>query len=177
MACKSAIHELLGRSTHTFMTPQRQVPPERKTLYYIGMAVTVIGFLTFISVFVSNALHFGDFSNFEERGRSMAVRAVAGFILMIGGSLLRWIGRIGMAGSGIKLDPEEARRDVEPWARMTGGVVKDAMDEAGIKMGSSATEENLPFDERLRRLQKLRQDGLVSEQEFEATKKKILENV
>ena len=68
---------------------------------------------------------------------------------MIGGSLLRWIGRMGMAGSGIKLNPEEARRDVEPWARMTGGVVKDAMDEAGIKMGSSATGENLPFDERL----------------------------
>jgi hypothetical protein len=51
------------------------------------------------------------------------------------------------------------------------------MDEAGIEMGSSATGENLPFDERLRRLQKLRQDGLISDQEFEATKKKILENV
>jgi hypothetical protein len=140
-------------------------------LYYVGMAVTVIGFLTFFSTFISSAMHFGG----EEQGRSMAIRAIIGMFMVVGGSFLTLIGRMGVAGSGIKLDPEEARRDVEPWARMTGGVVKDAMDEAGIKMGSQATGENLPFDERLRRLQKLREDGLINEQEFEATKKKILE--
>jgi hypothetical protein len=83
---------------------------------------------------------------------------------------------MGLAGSGVKLDPEEARRDVEPWSRMTGGVLKDAMDEAGIKLGGQASGDELPFDERLRRLQKLRDDGLVSEQEYESTKKKILES-
>ncbi|MFO1475080.1 MAG: SHOCT domain-containing protein [Verrucomicrobiota bacterium] len=158
------------------MPPQRQVSPERKKLYYIGMAVTVIGVLCFISVFISGALHFGDFSNFEQRGRSEATRAVLGMVMMIAGGFLTHIGRMGIAGSGIKLDPEEARRDVEPWARMTGGVVKDAMDEAGVKLGSQSSAEELPFDERLRRLQKLRQDGLVSEQEYETTKKKILES-
>ena len=86
------------------------------------------------------------------------------------------IGRMGLAGSGIELDPEEARRDVEPWSRMTGGVVKDALDEAGIKLGGQPPSDELPFDERLRRLQKLRDDGLVSEQEYEATKKKILDS-
>jgi hypothetical protein len=144
-------------------------------LYYVGMAVMVIGFLTFFSTFISSALHFGGFSNFEERGRSMFTRAIIGMLMVVGGRFLMRIGRMGMAGSGIKLDPEEARKDVEPWARMTGGVVKDALDEAGIKMGSQATGESLPFDERLRRLQKLREDGLINEQEFEATKKKILE--
>lgn len=158
------------------MAPQRQVPPERKTLYYVGMAVTAIGFLTFISVFISLALHFGDFSNSAEQGRSMAARSIIGFIMIVGGSFIRRIGLMGIAGSGVKLDPEEARRDVEPWARMTGGVVKDAMDEAGVKLGSESPGESLPFDERLRRLQKLRQDGLVSELEYEATKKRILEN-
>jgi hypothetical protein len=158
------------------MTPQRQVPPDRKKLYYIGMAVGVIGFLCFISVFISSALHFGDFSDFEERGRSQAIRAALGFVMFVGGGYLMRIGRMGMAGSGIKLDPEEARRDIEPWARMTGGVVKDAIDEAGIKLGGQASAGELPFDERLRRLQKLRQDGLVSEQEYETTRKKILEN-
>jgi Short C-terminal domain len=37
-------------------------------------------------------------------------------------------------------------------------------------------KDKLPFDERLRRLQKLRDEGLVSEQEYESTKKKILES-
>jgi len=158
------------------MPPQRQIPPERKLLYYIGMAVGVIGFLCFISVFISAALHFGDFNNFEQRARSGIARAVLGMMMIIAGAFLARIGGMGMAGSGIKLDPEEARRDVESWARMTGGVVKDAMDEAAIKLGGQSSAEKLPFDERLRRLQKLREDGLVSEQEYEAAKRKILEN-
>jgi hypothetical protein len=140
------------------------------------MMVGVIGFVCFISVFISGALHFGDFDNFGQRGRSEGIRGVLGMLMMIVGGVLTGIGRMGMAGSGIKLDPEEARRDVEPWARMTGGVVKDAMDEAGIKLGGQSSAGELPFDERLRRLEKLRQEGLVSEQEYEATKKKILEN-
>jgi hypothetical protein len=157
------------------MIPQRQVPPQRKTLYYVGMTVTALGLLIFISVFISAALHFGDFSNFEHLGRSMAARAIFGFLMFAGGGYLMRIGRMGLAGSGVKLDPEAARRDVEPWARMGGGIVKDALDEAGINPGGRTSSEQLPFDERLRRLQKLRQDGLLSEQEFEVTKKKILD--
>lgn len=140
------------------------------------MTLMAIGFLSFISVFISSALHFGDFNNFAQRGRSESTRAVVGMVMMIVGTFLRQVGRMGMAGSGIKLDPEEARRDVEPWARMTGGVGKDAIDETGIKLGSQPSAEELPFDERIRRLQKLRQDGLVSEQEYETTKKKILDD-
>ena len=140
------------------------------------MAVGVIGFLCFISTFFSAASSFGDFTNFEQRGRSMGTRALVGMVMIIAGGIMAGIGRMGLAGSGVKLDPEEARRDVEPWARMTGGVVKDALDEAGIKLGSQPSDEQLPFDERLRRLQKLRDDKLISEQEYESTKKKILES-
>lgn len=154
---------------------QRQISPERKAIFYIGMAVGVIGFLCFISTFFSAASSFGDFSNFEQRGRSMGTRSVVGMVMMIAGGIMANIGRKGLAGAGVKLDPEEARRDVEPWARMTGGVVKDALDEAGIKLGDKPSAAELPFDERLRRLQKLHDDGLVSEQEYESTKKKILE--
>jgi len=139
------------------------------------MVIMIIGGLTFFSVFATFALHFGDFSNFESMGRSMAARGFGGmFMLMLGGFLMN-VGRMGVAGSGIVLDPEEARHNVEPWARLTGGVVKDALDEAGINLGHHADGENLPFDERLRRLQKLREDGLINEQEFAATKQKILE--
>jgi hypothetical protein len=35
--------------------PQRQIPPERKAIFYIGMVVGVIGFLCFISTFFSAA--------------------------------------------------------------------------------------------------------------------------
>jgi len=155
---------------------QRQVSPERKKTYYVGMAMMLAGFLCFGSVFVTGALHFGNFDNFNSRGRSEMARGIIGMGLMIVGTIVRNAGRFGLAGSGIKLDPEEARKDVEPWARMGGGVLKDALDEAGISpSGKTAGSEPLSFDERLRRLQKLRQDGVVTEEEYEATKKKILE--
>lgn len=91
---------------------------------YLGMVVGASGFLCFTSTFVSAASSFGDFTNFEARGRSMATRAVVVMVMMITGGALAGVGRMGLAGSGIKLDPQEARKDVEPWARMTGGVVK-----------------------------------------------------
>ena len=155
---------------------QRQIPPERRAIFYIGRIVSFIGFLSFLSTFLSFAAHFGDFTNFAERGRSMMLRAVIGMVMLVAGGLLSGVGKAGLAGSGITLDTEQARRDVEPWSRMAGGVLKDAMDEAGIRGGSKPTDETLAFDERLRRLKQLRDDGLVSEQEYESTKKKILES-
>jgi len=155
---------------------QRQIPPERKAIFYVGRAVSVLGILSFLSTFLSFAAHFGDFTNFEQRASSMMLRAVIGMVMMIAGGLLSGVGKAGLAGSGIILDTEQARRDVEPWSRMAGGVLKDAMDEAGIRGGSKPTDETLTFDERLRRLKQLRDDGLVSEQEYESTKKKILES-
>ena len=60
---------------------------------------------------------------------------------------------------------------------MAGGVLKDAMDEAGIRGGNKPPpDETMAFDEGLRRLKQLRDDGLISEQEYESTKKKILES-
>jgi hypothetical protein len=158
--------------------PQKQVSPERKTLYYVGMVLTVVGFLTFGSTFVSAAANFGDFTDFQGRSRSMFTRAVFGMGMIIVGGILANIGKMGLAGSGIILDPEDARRDVEPWSRMTGGVVKDALDEAGIQLGTrNSPESELPFDERLRRLQKLHNDGLINEQEYDIARKKILDSV
>ena len=139
------------------------------------MVLGVIGFLTFGSVFVSGAMHFGDFSNFQERSRSEMKRGIVGMGLMIVGGILTGIGRAGLAGSGVVLDPERARRDVEPWSRMTGGVVKDALDEADINLRTTKGVESLPFDEQLRRVHKLREDGILSEEEYQAKKKQILE--
>ena len=54
---------------------RRQIPPERKTLYYIGMGVALLGILMFLSTFVTFLMHFGDFSNFHARARSDGFRA------------------------------------------------------------------------------------------------------
>ena len=83
------------------------------------------------------------------------------------------LGRRGLAGSGAILDPGRARTDLEPWSRMAGGMAKDALDEAGVSLGKSST--SLPFDDELRRLHRLREEKLISDEEYEAKKKQILE--
>lgn len=115
----------------------RKISENRKAAYYIGMVLGGIGLLLFLSTFITAAAHFGDFSNFEARGRSMATRAISGMVLMIAGGIITSIGRGGLAGSGLKLDPEEAREDLEPFSRQAGGMLKDALDEADIHLGGS----------------------------------------
>lgn len=167
---------------------QRQISSGRKVVFYAGVGVTVFGFLMFISAFISAASGFGNASTVSgsnAMGSTTMFSAVVGMLMMIVGGLLTRVGRMGLSGSGVVLDPEGARRDVEPWARMAGGVVKDAIDEAGVRIdgtraageGDEASSSSMPLDERLRRLEKLRAEGLVSEEEYAAARKKILETV
>ncbi len=92
-----------------------QISEGRKAAYYVGIVLAVTGGLLFLSVFVTAALHFGDFTHFESDARSSMFRA--------------------LAGSGVVLDPKKAREDLEPYSRMAGGMVKDALDEADISLG------------------------------------------
>jgi hypothetical protein len=112
----------------------------RKTAYYLGMGLTVVGALLFASTFVTFMMRFGDFTNFEARARSEGMRAFAGMALMIVGGIISSIGAKGLAGSGLVLDPEKARGELEPYSRMTGGMVKDALDEADINLGGEPTK-------------------------------------
>ena len=82
----------------------------------------------------------------------------------------------GLAGSGVVLDPEKARTDVEPWTRMAGGMVGDALDEAGIDLRKITAADDLPFDEKIRRLHALFEDGLITREEYEREKRELLEN-
>jgi hypothetical protein len=119
----------------------KEISEGRKTAYYIGMILAVIGAISFGSVFVSGILNFGNFDNFEARGKSMAARAFGGMALIIAGLIVMNIGARGAAGSGLVLDPKKAREDLEPFTRMAGGMVKDALDEADIKLGKSDSEK------------------------------------
>lgn len=109
--------------------PNRTVPPDRKAIYYAGLALGAFGLLLFLSTFVTFALHFGDFKDFESNARSEILRAVVGMISMIAGGALSAVGARGFAGSGLMIDPERARRDMEPWARVAGGLTDDAFSE------------------------------------------------
>ena len=124
-------------------TMSDQISEERTAAYYLGGILMVVGVLWFFSVFITGAMHFGDFSNFEERGRSEMFRAFGGMILCIIGGIIRGIGAQGLAGSGVILDPKQAREDLEPYSRMAGGMLKDTLDEADIHLGGGAAEEKV----------------------------------
>ena len=115
--------------------PNRQISPERKALYYWGNGLAIAGLLLFLSIFATAAFNIGNLSNhsdFEDQVRWSMLRAVCGFIMIIAGAVIRNIGAKGAAGSGLLLDPEKARKDVEPWSRMVGGVAQDSLDEIEV---------------------------------------------
>ena len=109
----------------------------------------------------------------------MAIRAVGGFIMiLIGSGLITW----GVAGSMLTLDPEQARQDLEPWARMSGGLKKAELDEMGIdvtKIASALTggarAESESIESRLRGLHSLHKDGILSEEEYLREKQELLD--
>lgn len=121
----------------------KKISGERKTAYYVGMTVMVVGGLMFLSVFITAAINFGDFNNFESDARSSLFRAIGGMVLIIVGGIIRGVGAAGLAGSGVVLDPEQARSELEPYSRMAGGMLKDAIDESGIKTGRTAEPEKI----------------------------------
>ncbi len=118
----------------------KKISEERQAAYYLGLGLMILGGLLFVSTFFSFATHFGDFSVGPAFGKSLALRAFGGMALIFIGGIIRGIGARGVAGSGVVLDPEKARDDLEPYARMTGGMLKDALDEADIGIGRKEPE-------------------------------------
>lgn len=163
--------------------PNRQISEDRKATYYLGMVLVAIGFITFLSVFVSVLAGFGGSGPMSPGGpdsgfASFGIRAIVGMLLIAAGRGLMSLGVRGLAGSGVVLDPEKAREDLEPWTRMAGGMVKDAADEAGVNLGQALGQDgepdDMPFDEKLRRLAKLHSEGVLTDEEYEREKQKIL---
>jgi hypothetical protein len=116
-------------------TLKKQIPPQRKALYYGGMALIGIGVLLFLSTFVTFLANFGNFDNvdnFNAQAKSEGFRALGGMLLMIIGGFMANVGAKGWAGSGLVLDPEKGREDLEPWSRMGGGIVQDALSEVEV---------------------------------------------
>ena len=155
---------------------RRGVSAERKALYYFGIALMVIGFVLFLSVFFSGFAMMGS-DPFRTSGNPGGLfgRGLVGMLLLIAGRLMMNAGARGLAGSGVVLDPEQTRDDLEPWARAGGGLVRDALDEANLDLGGKQNEPpGLSFDEKLRRLEQLRKDGLLSEAEYRQKREELL---
>lgn len=156
----------------------RQISDDRKAAYYIGIILTGIGLLMFLSVFFTFFSAATGGVSGDEFG-SIGFRAVGGILLAIVGQVIRGLGARGLAGSGVILDPEQAREDLEPWTRMAGGMVKDAADEAGVDLGKALnrgdTHQDMPFDEKLRRLARLHEEGILSDEEYSREKQKVLD--
>lgn len=115
----------------------KRIPEGRQTAFYLGTGIMILGIILFLSTFVSFISNFGNFSNFESNAKSGMARAFGGMILLVIGGVVRGIGARGLAGSGVVLNPSQARDDLEPYSRMTGGMFKDALDEADIDLGNS----------------------------------------
>jgi hypothetical protein len=111
------------------MPPQRDIPEDRKTAFYAGSLISGIGLLLFLSNFLIFAIHFGDFNVGPDFGKGLVFRGFGGMLLIVIGQVIRSIGARGLAGSGVILDPQKERKDLEPWSRMAGGMVNDALSE------------------------------------------------
>jgi hypothetical protein len=114
--------------------PLRDVSPGRRSAYYAGMVLIVLGFLLFLSNFFNTGVSApapGQPSFSPSMGGILS-RALGGMALIVIGSFLMRAGKAGLAGSGILLDPRRARQDLEPFSRQAGGMLHDALDEAGL---------------------------------------------
>lgn len=118
----------------------KQISEGRKATYSIGLVVSGIGFILFFSTFLIGAFVIATQPSFNDMGTyggAAVFCGVIGFILIFIGGIIQRIGATGLAGSGVVLDPERARQELEPYSRMTGGMVKDALDEADLHLGGN----------------------------------------
>lgn len=110
----------------------REISTERKSLYYIGMGMMTIGVLLFFSVFFSVFMGMSNDSFIMGTGFGFMRRGFYGFILIAAGGYIRNLGAKGAAGSGLILDPDRAREDLNPYTSAAGGMLSDALKEVDV---------------------------------------------
>ncbi len=116
--------------------PSNQISEGRKTTYYVGMALAVLGgilfacpFLSIVCFMIGMAGSSGPSTDFPSFVPVAFGLGFIGFFLIVGGTMLSRVGRSGLAGSGVILDPEQAREDLKPWNKMAGGMIDDTLSE------------------------------------------------
>ncbi|MBI1382166.1 MAG: hypothetical protein GC161_13905 [Planctomycetaceae bacterium] len=116
-----------------------EISTGRKVAYYAGMGMIALGFVVFLGNMFCASSRMDDFDAMQvgrsSRGLNMGA-GLFGVVLLIGGGLLVKVGRLGVAGAGVVLEPQQARKDLEPYSRMAGGMLKDALEETGGVLGA-----------------------------------------
>jgi hypothetical protein len=123
--------------------PRRTISPERQSSHTIGLVLQGVGIVGGIVCFLGFAVGgMTATASFGREGHPIAwwIGFFACGVLMAVGRGIRHVAARGVAGSGLVLDPERTRNDLEPWARVGGGLVKDALDEAGLVRNDGPAE-------------------------------------
>ena len=108
-----------------------EISQERKTFYTIGLIITGIGFISFLSVFA-----FAFLGDPFQLGFNFMAPGFIGFTLIIIGQGIMTFARLGKAGSGLVLDPKQAREDLRPYSSQVGGMLNDVLDEVDLPLQS-----------------------------------------
>lgn len=106
----------------------KEISKNRKTLYYVGNGISLIGFILFLSVFFTTFLNPFDMMS----SSNPMANGFIGFILIIIGQSISILGARGLAGSGLLLDPKQAREDLKPYSSQVGGMINDALEEVDL---------------------------------------------
>lgn len=114
-----------------------QISTRRKVLYYGGGLLMVAGIGSFIFYMGWGML--GGFEDHEFKERMPAVMLTSMAIAMVGG-FLNVIGGKGLAGAGLILDPDRARKDLKPYSKMAGGMLEDALENRDLSQSVSPGE-------------------------------------
>ncbi|MGE0706155.1 MAG: zinc ribbon domain-containing protein [Vicinamibacterales bacterium] len=131
----------------------RHVSSGRKTMFYAGTGMIALGLLLFalsLIWLIAGGLRAQIPAPFPHPNMSIDARPfpwglLPGFVgvpLVGVGGFLRRLGSRGLAGSGVILDPEQARKDLEPWSRMGGGMIEDALSEVDTLRSRSDRAED-----------------------------------
>lgn len=113
---------------------------ERKVTYYIGVGLIILGFILFISVFFQTACLISDpFTAIKPPSFS---NALIGFILIFIGNIVSKIGAKGAAGSGMILDPDQAREDLKPYNEAKGQMLNDMISNIDAVNNLTKSTEN-----------------------------------
>lgn len=107
----------------------RNITNKQKTGFYLGTILLGLGVIMFSAPFVD--VFFNGMTNREPGIPDSFKIALVGFVIVGLGQIFRVISARGLAGSGLLLAPKQARKDLEPYSRMAGGMVKDALEETG----------------------------------------------
>lgn len=92
----------------------------------IGAVISFLGFLTLGSTFV-----FGTFSA-ESHPVSFGLKIICGLLLFFGGAIFTGVSFLVLIIRLLLRDPQQIRKEMEPYNRARGGMISDTLDEVEI---------------------------------------------